>query len=490
MPGSSSHAAELGIDSDASGLTQLELGLDAALGPQHARFYSALLGGKVEDGEPVDPSGQVPTVWWQEPDGDETWALPEQPFEQRWHFDVWVAHDAGERRLQAVLDAGGRLVSDRAAPAYWVVEDTDGNRSCICTRRSLSRSGPRGASPARTQDPDPPVIHALSRYVIAPPRPSPRSRVSIEEPLLERLGPHGEITTEPTIRPAGDRSTGLPSRTAARWVSGLCATMSIMERLEQVVDGIPVLLVMPDGRFSGEVVLWMSHLGGSAEQTVSMLDRFAAAGHPAVSFDAVGHGARGAGDPWEFASGVLAAFRRRMWPILGQTTLEAMRVLTWAQALAGGAGSALAGGVSMGGDVAIALAGIDDRVRRVATVGSTPNWSRPDMRELGDASAVIDQGEADRYAQWFADHLDPSRHPKRYRDGAAITFELGEDDHHVPCENARAFLTQVQELDPAAGGRIRVQTYPGLDHLAVTTNDAPLTAATDWLTAQNPSSGR
>ena len=129
----SSHAAELGIDADASGLTQLELGLDTALGSQLAPFYAALLGGKVEDGEPVDASDQVPTVWWQEPDGDETWALSEQPFEQRWHFDVWVAHDEGDRRLQAVLDAGGRLVSDRAAPAYWVVEDADGNRSCICT---------------------------------------------------------------------------------------------------------------------------------------------------------------------------------------------------------------------------------------------------------------------------------------------------------------------------------------------------------------------
>lgn len=129
----SSHASELGIHSDASGLTQLELGLDTALGSQLAPFYAALLGGEVKDGEPVDPSGQVPTVWWQAPDGDETWALPAQPFEQRWHFDVWVAHDEAGRRLQAVLDAGGRLVSDRAAPAYWVVEDADGNRSCICT---------------------------------------------------------------------------------------------------------------------------------------------------------------------------------------------------------------------------------------------------------------------------------------------------------------------------------------------------------------------
>jgi 4a-hydroxytetrahydrobiopterin dehydratase len=91
-----------------------------------------LFGGKVEDGEPVDPSGQVPTVWWQEPDGDETWALPEQPFEQRWHFDVWLAHD-GRTTPPGSPGRRGRLVSDRAAPAYWVVEDADGNRSCICT---------------------------------------------------------------------------------------------------------------------------------------------------------------------------------------------------------------------------------------------------------------------------------------------------------------------------------------------------------------------
>jgi len=130
----SSRAAARGIGSDVSGLTQLELGLDTSAGSGLAPYYAALLGGEVRRGEPVDASGQVPTVWWQTPDdADEDLALPEQSFEQRWHFDVWVPHDEGERRLQAVLDAGGRLVSDRAAPAYWVVEDAEGNRSCICT---------------------------------------------------------------------------------------------------------------------------------------------------------------------------------------------------------------------------------------------------------------------------------------------------------------------------------------------------------------------
>jgi hypothetical protein len=53
-----------------------------------------------------------------------------------------------------------------------------------------------------------------------------------------------------------------------------------MERIREDIDGIPVILVCPDGRAEGDVVLWMSHLGGSGEQTVPMLERFAAADHP------------------------------------------------------------------------------------------------------------------------------------------------------------------------------------------------------------------
>ncbi|NNM45562.1 VOC family protein [Knoellia koreensis] len=132
----SEQAASLGIAADTGGVTQLELGLDTGDTSRNAAYYAALLGGEVVGGEPYDASGQVPTVWWQTPPErpeDEGPALPKQDFEQRWHFDVWVAEDEGEPRVQAALDAGGRLVSDKAAPAYWVLEDPDGNRSCVCT---------------------------------------------------------------------------------------------------------------------------------------------------------------------------------------------------------------------------------------------------------------------------------------------------------------------------------------------------------------------
>lgn len=251
--------------------------------------------------------------------------------------------------------------------------------------------------------------------------------------------------------------------------------------VEQLVEGIPTVLVEPRASNGRPVVLWMSHLGGSTEQARPMLDRFAAGGHPAVSFDAVGHGGRGAGDPWEFASEVLSAFRTRMWPLLGQTTLEATRVLDWAQHQTGRRGSVLAGGVSMGGDVAIALAGIDSRVRRVATVGSTPNWRRPGMRDLQDPSMVVDQGEADAYAQWYADRLDPSRNLERYRGRPAIAFELGDSDRHIPVENARTFAREAQEGEPVPRDRIRIQTYSGLDHIGVTSSDSVLAVAADWL---------
>jgi uncharacterized protein len=162
-----------------------------------------------------------------------------------------------------------------------------------------------------------------------------------------------------------------------------------MRRREENVEGIPVVLVEPEER-RGAPVLWMSYLGGYGARNLPMLERFAAAGHPAASFDAPGHGARGEGDRWEFAEAVLASFRRRMWPLLGRTTLEALRVLDWLEAEVGAGEGFLAGGFSMGGDAAVALAGIDPRVRRVAAIGSTPDWSRPGMREIGDPTRLVD----------------------------------------------------------------------------------------------------
>ncbi len=50
--------------------------------------------------------------------------------------------EAAERRA-AVEAAGGRLVSDERAPAFWVYADPDGNEVCLCTE--FGRDEPVGA---------------------------------------------------------------------------------------------------------------------------------------------------------------------------------------------------------------------------------------------------------------------------------------------------------------------------------------------------------
>jgi 4a-hydroxytetrahydrobiopterin dehydratase len=122
-------AAGMGISADPGARTLLELAIDtwdpAAIGP----FWAAVLGGDVADGQVVDPSGAVPTLWFQDTDRHE---VPRQ----RFHLDVWVPTDQARARIDAAVAAGGSVVSEAEAPSFVVLEDAQGNRACICTSAS------------------------------------------------------------------------------------------------------------------------------------------------------------------------------------------------------------------------------------------------------------------------------------------------------------------------------------------------------------------
>jgi 4a-hydroxytetrahydrobiopterin dehydratase len=65
-------------------------------------------------------------IWFQQMD---------EPRQQRnrIHFDVSVPHDQAQERIAAALAAGGTLVSDEQAPAFWILADAEGNEACITT---------------------------------------------------------------------------------------------------------------------------------------------------------------------------------------------------------------------------------------------------------------------------------------------------------------------------------------------------------------------
>ena len=105
----------------------VELALDTPDPAAVSPFYAALLGYQSPSPRDLaDPASRTVPVWFQESDAT-------APDRQRWHLDVRVPHDEAQRRLEAVVEAGGRLVDESRAPAFWVVEDPEGNRSCITT---------------------------------------------------------------------------------------------------------------------------------------------------------------------------------------------------------------------------------------------------------------------------------------------------------------------------------------------------------------------
>jgi 4a-hydroxytetrahydrobiopterin dehydratase len=103
-----------------------ELGIDAMDIDAVRPFWAAVLGYRDVSGNLVDPLGRGPAVWFQQMD------VP-RPQRNRIHVDVTVAHDVAERRVAAALAAGGTLVSDARARAWWVLADPEGNEACVCT---------------------------------------------------------------------------------------------------------------------------------------------------------------------------------------------------------------------------------------------------------------------------------------------------------------------------------------------------------------------
>ena len=74
----------------------------------------------------MDRRGQSAAIWFQQMDEPRTQR-------NRIHFDIIVGHDEAAGRIEAALAAGGHLVSDSAAPAFWILADVEGNEVCVCT---------------------------------------------------------------------------------------------------------------------------------------------------------------------------------------------------------------------------------------------------------------------------------------------------------------------------------------------------------------------
>lgn len=108
----------------------LELGLDSADEAEIRPFWAALLDYDMVEAwgeiQLRDATGRRATIWFQPTEAHE---VPRQ----RWHLDLRLPPELVEDRIAAAIEAGGTLVDDTAAPAFWVLADPQGNRACLTT---------------------------------------------------------------------------------------------------------------------------------------------------------------------------------------------------------------------------------------------------------------------------------------------------------------------------------------------------------------------
>jgi 4a-hydroxytetrahydrobiopterin dehydratase len=94
-------------------------------------FWQAALGYMPRPDSPdedlVDPQDRINAFWFeqmQEPRGDGLGAI---------HIGLWMPLEEAQKRVDAALAAGGHLVRDDFAPAWWTLADAYGNEIDIST---------------------------------------------------------------------------------------------------------------------------------------------------------------------------------------------------------------------------------------------------------------------------------------------------------------------------------------------------------------------
>jgi dienelactone hydrolase len=235
--------------------------------------------------------------------------------------------------------------------------------------------------------------------------------------------------------------------------------------LSKKVDHIPVIWVEPENFVeTAQLVIWMDGMTGNKERMQPYLADLAASGFVALSFDAYQHGERAIESTGQLISRVAGNYRRHFWPILGQTILDATRIIDWATASLKVFSDVLMGGISMGGDVAVATSGIDHRIRRVAAMLATADWLRPGMKNYADPSVDFAQGEADAYAKFFYDRFNPLTRLESFSHLPEITFECGARDTLVPPDGALRFKEALNSMYGQDADRLRVNLHENAGH--------------------------
>lgn len=124
-------ASELGLTADPSHVQTIQVAIDAHVHADVMPFWRAVLGYEpFGDEDLIDPRRRGPSLWFQEMKDKRT-------ERNRIHVDVSLPPEEAEARVAAAVAAGGKIVFDEQAPAWWTLADPEGNEVDIAPWRGI-----------------------------------------------------------------------------------------------------------------------------------------------------------------------------------------------------------------------------------------------------------------------------------------------------------------------------------------------------------------
>lgn len=232
--------------------------------------------------------------------------------------------------------------------------------------------------------------------------------------------------------------------------------MTLVPLQQEIVNDIPLIWMAPEQSTGRTLAIWLPGFGGTKEGVEPQLRDLAEAGFVALSYDPWQHGERRIETPQELGERVRSNIRRHFWPILTRTAEEPSQIIDWATAKLGVAADVCMGGISMGGDIAVAAAGVDKRINAVAACIATPDWLRPGSFEP--------PGEPDEAALACYERLNPLTHLKSYAHCPALSFQCGAVDAQVPPDGAQRFAAALQPTYHNCPERLEICLHEGVAH--------------------------
>ena len=143
-------ARDIGLAADPARLRFMQVGIDAVDIAAVRAFWRAVLGYELDPRQGItdifDPRRLNMPLFFQ-PMSAEDEARRRQ--RNRIHLDLFVPDDQASARIDAALAAGGRVVDDAQAPAWWTLADPEGNEVDIAVsvgREEASMSASRPVS--------------------------------------------------------------------------------------------------------------------------------------------------------------------------------------------------------------------------------------------------------------------------------------------------------------------------------------------------------